>query len=243
MDMNRSVLPRIAFFLGAFGSSLAGASSAVMLLGPRTIECPMPEQPAPAGHLRPVSDDPSTSWEAVPVADEPSSTRLAAEPGAGASASVPVTLVEALDLAGPDREPVSPRLGPHGEASDAMPLAPAREPDQSLTTSTTRSERRLSPTHDIQQPLRAEDIRDVVTRSMPGLRRCYEHSVRRAGSPLEESLTLELHVSGGTVRTATVRGAQSPGLASCLESTARRWSFPVGYAVVSVPVRLRPRLD
>lgn len=84
-------------------------------------------------------------------------------------------------------------------------------------------------------------IRGTVASNMSGLRRCYERVTRRQGDAQEEHLQVELRITGGEVRSASVSGASSALLERCVTSAVRSWRFPEGSAQVSLPVRLRPR--
>jgi len=91
--------------------------------------------------------------------------------------------------------------------------------------------------------LNARQLTSVVSRNRPALRRCYETAIRGVGDPPAIRMDVELTVArtGGVTR-VNARGNDIGGLASCIESTVRRWRFPTSGASTqtSFPVVFQP---
>lgn len=75
--------------------------------------------------------------------------------------------------------------------------------------------------------LTEQQLRNVLGNNQPGLRRCYEISIRGLGNPptvrLDVSVTIELT---GRVTNVSATGGELSSLRGCVEAAVRRWRFP-----------------
>jgi hypothetical protein len=97
------------------------------------------------------------------------------------------------------------------------------------------------------QSLSPDQIRTAVSRNRGEIQRCYERAMR-GSARMDHDLRVEVYIQVGTsgsVRTAQVRTAEVRGteLASCIEQSVRRWTFPsaTGETTVVTPFVLTPR--
>lgn len=88
-------------------------------------------------------------------------------------------------------------------------------------------------------------IREVMRRSQPTIRKCYERQLR-TDNTLQGSVNLEVRIGKqGGVDGARVHGSlQNPNVRSCLRGLAREWSFPAPKggecAVFTAPYNFQP---
>jgi hypothetical protein len=188
------------------------------------------ERGPPAMEAKPASERPQakrSTERGRAIEDRASNGTQGAGDGHERAAAAPSSDTE------PDARPTGNRAAPR---ADRRATASSTD-SSSQPLSTVRDD--FAVLHGMLSDLGGKEVKPVIARNRPRMKRCYDRALRHRGRARSAELTMTLHVArSGKVADVAFTGADFGSLRRCLSDLAERLRFPASRAGAEVPVPL-----